>query len=141
VTFADYLQRGERDAAEEQLNKLKSTLNYVDSYFESTVFSEEVEIALRPYFEQSQMRKSVLAAGVRVPLFIKGLNEGERNSVLAFDGVLAKTTLPSYEWEEKLRQYFSKEGISYVPVLSAHWWRSPKQEARKLASRLLKEEA
>jgi hypothetical protein len=140
VTFADYLQRGERDAAEAQLHKLKTTLHYVDSYFEPTVFSEEIEIALRPYFEQSQMRKSVLAAGVRVPLFIKGLNEGERSSVLAFDGVLTKTTLPSYEWEEKLRHYFSKEGISYVPALSAHWWRSPKQEARKLASRLLKED-
>lgn len=140
VTFADYLQRGERDAAEEQLNKMKSLLDYVDSYFEPTVFSEEVELALRPYFEQSQMRKSVLAAGVRVPLFIQGMNEGERSNVLAFDGVLAKTTLPSYEWEEKLSNYFRKEGIAYVPAYSAHWWRSPKQEARKLASRLLKGE-
>jgi hypothetical protein len=112
----------------------------VDSYFEPTVFSEEVELALRPYFEQSQMRKSALAAGVRVPLFIQGMNEGERSSVLAFDGVLAKTTLPSYEWEEKLSNYFRKEGIAYVPALSAYWWRSPKQEARKLASRLLKGE-
>ncbi|MFN0034857.1 MAG: hypothetical protein ACKVUS_07320 [Saprospiraceae bacterium] len=25
-----------------------------------------------------------------------------------------------------------------LPVLSAQWWRSPKQEARKLASRLLR---
>jgi hypothetical protein len=140
VTFADYLQRGEREAAEEQLNKMKSLLDYVDSYFEPTVFSEEVELALRPYFEQSQMRKSALAAGVRVPLFIQGMNEGERSSVLAFDGVLAKTTLPSYEWEEKLSNYFRKEGIAYVPALSAYWWRSPKQEARKLASRLLKGE-
>jgi hypothetical protein len=140
VTFADYLQRGERDAAEEQLNKMKSLLHYVDSYFEPTVFSEEVELALRPYFEQTQMRKSVLAAGVRVPLFIQGMTEGERSSVLAFDGVLAKTALPSYEWEDKLRHYFRKEGIVFVPALSAHWWRSPKQEARKLASRLLKGE-
>jgi len=140
VTFADYLQRGERDAAEEQLNKMKSLLDYEDSYFEPTVFSEEVELALRPYFEQTQMRKSSLAAGVRVPLFIRGMKEDEQSSVLAFDGVLAKTPLPSYEWEEKLRNYFKKEGIAYVPVLSANWWRSPKQEARKLASRLLKGE-
>lgn len=138
VTFADYLQRGERDAAEEQLNKMKTLLDYEDTYFEPSVFSEEVELALRPYFEQSQMRKSGLAAGVRTPLFIRGMKEGEPNSVLAFDGVLAKTPLPSYEWEEKLRNYFRKEGIAYVPTLSAHWWRSPKQEARKLASRLLR---
>ncbi|MBL7828133.1 MAG: ATP-binding protein [Saprospiraceae bacterium] len=137
VTFADYLQRGERDAAEEQLNKMKVLLNYEDSYFEPTLFSEEVEHALKPYFEASQMRKSSLAAGVRVPLFIQGFNENEPSSVLAFDGVLSKTDLPSYDWEEKLGNYFRKSGINYVPVLSAHWWRSPKQEARKLASRLL----
>lgn len=140
VTFADFLQRGERDAAEEQLNKMKSLLDYTDSYFEPTLFSEEVEFALRPYFESSQMRKSSLAAGVRVPLFIQGMSDNEQSSVLAFDGVLTHTEMPSYDWEEKLGNYFRKQGIAYVPVLSAHWWRSPKQEARKLASRLLKGE-
>lgn len=140
VTFADFLQRGEREAAEEQLNKMKHLLNYVDSYFEPTVFGEEVELALRPYFEQSQMKPSAMAAGVRVPLFIQSKGQGEQSSVLAFDGVLAKTPLPSYEWEEKLNNYFRQQDIAFVPVLAAHWWRSPKQEARKLASRLLKNE-
>jgi hypothetical protein len=138
VTFADFLQRGERDAAEEQLNKMKKLLAYEDSFFEPTVFGEEVELALRPYFEQNQMKRSAMAAGVRVPLFIQGKGANEQSSVLAFDGVLAKTTLPSYEWEEKLGHYFKQQGISFVPVLSAQWWRSPKQEARKLASRLLR---
>ena len=139
VTFADFIQRGEREAAEEQLNKMKSLLQYSDSYFEPTLFSEEVELALRPYFEQNQMKRSSMAAGVRVPLFIEGKGPEEQSSVLAFDGVLAPTTLPSYEWEEKLGHYFRKQGIAYVPVLSAHWWKSPKQEARKLASRLLQQ--
>jgi hypothetical protein len=138
VTFADYLQQGDREAAEEQLNKMKQLLNYVDSYFEPTVFGEEVELALRPYFEQSQMKRSAMAAGVRVPLYIQAKGQGEQSSVLAFDGVLAKTALPSYEWEEKLGNYFKQQGIIFIPVLAAHWWRSPKQEARKLASRLLK---
>lgn len=141
VTFADFLQRGEREAAEEQLNKMKSLLDYVDSFFEPTVFGEEVELALRPYFEQSQMKRSAMAAGVRVPLFIQAKGGGEQSSVLAFDGVLAATPLPSYEWEEKLGNYFKQQGISFVPVLSVQWWRSPKQEARKLASRLLTAEA
>lgn len=137
VTFADFLQRGEREAAEEQLIKMKALLNYEDSYFEPTVFGEEVERALRPYFEQSQMKRSALAMGVRVPLFIQAKGGGEQSSVLAFDGVLAKTELPSYEWEAKLGDYFRQQGISFVPVLAAQWWRSPKQEARKLASKLL----
>jgi len=139
VTFADFIQRGEREAAEEQLNKMKALLQYSDSYFDPTLFSEEVELALRPYFEQNQMKRSSMAAGVRVPLFIEGKGLEEQSSVLAFDGVLAPTLLPSYEWEEKLGHYFRKQGIAYVPVLSAHWWKSPKQEARKLASRLLQQ--
>jgi hypothetical protein len=137
VTFADFLQQGEREAAEEQLNKMKVLLNYTDSYFEPTVFGEEVEQALRPYFEQSQMKRSAMAAGVRVPLYIQGKSEAEQSSVLAFDGVLVKTTLPSYDWEDKLRQYFQKQGIAYLPVYAAQWWLSPKLEARKLASRLI----
>jgi len=139
VTFADFIQRGEREAAEEQLNKMKALLKYTDSYFEPTLFGEEVELALRPYFEQNQMKRSAMAAGVRVPLFIEGKDLEEQSSVLAFDGVLAPTQLPSYEWEEKMGHYFRKQGIAYVPVLSAHWWKSPKQEARKLASRLLQQ--
>lgn len=140
VTFADFLQRGEREAAEEQLSKMKKLLDYEDSFFEPTIFGEEVELALRPYFEQSQMKRSAMASGVRVPLFIQGKGATEHSTVLAFDGVLAKTPLPSYEWEEKLGNYFKQQGYSFVPVLSAQWWRSPKQEARKLASRLLRVE-
>jgi hypothetical protein len=66
------------------------------------------------------------------------MTDEEPSSAIAFDGVLSKTELPSYEWEFKLNNYFRKTGISYIPVLSAHWWRSPKQEARKLTSKLLK---
>ncbi len=137
VTFADYIQRGEKDIAEEQLNKMKELLHYEDSYFEPTLLSEEIEISLRPYFEQSQMRRSALAAGVRVPLFIQGNEPGDVSSVLAFDGVLSDAALPSYEWEEKLGNYFRQQGISYIPAYSVHWWKSPKQEARKLTSKLL----
>jgi hypothetical protein len=138
VTFADFIQRGERDAAEEQLQKMKLLLHYEDSYFEPSLFSEEVELALRPYFEPNQMKRSAMAAGVRVPLMIQGKDLDEPSSVLGFDGVLSKTDLPSYEWEEKLRNYFRRQGITYVPALSVHWWKSPKQEARRLTSRLLK---
>jgi hypothetical protein len=99
---------------------------------------EEVEMALRPYFEASQVRRNAQAAGVRVPLFLQAKNEKEQSSVLLFDGVLAKSGMPSYEWEEKMKNYFRRNQIEAVPVLSAQWWKSPKQEARRLASRLLK---
>ncbi len=138
VTFADHLQRGEDGAAEEQLQKMKGLLNYTESYHPFSTFMEEVEMALRPYFEASQMRRNVQAAGVRVPLFIAAKNDKEQNSVLLFDGVLSKSVMPSYEWEEKMKNYFRRHNVEAVPTLSVQWWKSPKQEARRLASRLLK---
>ncbi|MCW5924294.1 MAG: PhoH family protein [Saprospiraceae bacterium] len=138
VTFADYLQQGDSGAAEEQLQKMKVLLNYAESYYPFSVFMEEVEMALRPYFESSQMRRNVQAAGMRVPLFLQAKNDKEQSSVLLFDGVLAPSAMPSYEWEEKIRNYFRRNKIEAVPVLSAQWWKSPRQEARRLASRLLK---
>lgn len=138
VTFADNIQRGEGPAAEEQLQKMKGLLNYTESFFSFSTFMEEVEFALRPYFEANQMRRNAQAAGVRVPLFLQAKNEQEHSSVLFFNGVLAKSGMPSYEWEEKMKNYFRRNKIEAVPVLSAQWWKSPKQEARKLAGRLLK---
>ncbi|MBK7937009.1 MAG: hypothetical protein IPJ82_07885 [Lewinellaceae bacterium] len=140
MTFADHLQQGEKDAAEEQLQKMKDLLNYVESFYPFSTFMEEVELALRPYFEASQMQRNTAAAGVRVPLFLRAKNEKEHNCVLFFDGVLAKSAMPSYEWETKMKKFFHRNKIEAVPTLSVQWWKSPKQEARKLASRLLRGE-
>jgi len=138
VTFAEATQNGDQTAADEQLSKMKELLSYPDQFYPFSTFMDEVEIALRPYFDTLQMRRNTLAADMRVPLFLSGRADGEPSSVLLFDGVLAPSTLPSYEWEEKVRIYFNKKGIGAIPTYSAHWWRSPKQEARRLAGRLLR---
>jgi hypothetical protein len=140
VTFADLIQRGEPDAAEDQLQKMKELLGFKDTFYPVSQFMEEVEIALRSYFERSQMQFSGFAAGMRVPLYVDGKTKEEPSSILLFDGVLSQTAVPSYEWEAFLKNYFNRNNIEYVPVLSANWWKSPKQEARRLTSRMLRRE-
>ena len=39
-----------------------------------------------------------------------------------------------------MKRFFHQSKIEVVPTLSVQWWKSPKQEARKLASRLLRGE-
>jgi hypothetical protein len=39
-----------------------------------------------------------------------------------------------------MKNYFRRNKIEAVPALSAQWWKSPKQEARRLAGRLLRGE-
>ncbi len=138
VSFAEHLEKGEQEAAEEQLLHMRALLNYPDHNYPVSTLMEEVAIALRPYFDSSQLRFNTMAAGMRVPLLLEAKTAEEHNSVLFFDGVLTHADQPSYEWEEKVRNFFKRNNIEPVPTLAANWWKSPKQEARKLASRLLK---
>lgn len=137
VTFGDSVQNGDKASAEEQLANMKALLNYPDSSYPYTTFMQEVEYALQPYFEPGQLRRNIDVEGVIVPLLIAG---GDHQSLLLFDGVLSESAMPSYEWENKVKRYFAKNQIDCVPTLSVQWWKSPRQEARKLAARLLRKE-
>jgi hypothetical protein len=137
VTFGEYLQRGDQAAARGQLQVLKKVLRYPEQLITPTVFMEEVELALRPYFEPGCLQRNTKIAGVTLPLAIQ---YNGRMFVPLFDGVFAPTELPSYEWEQTIKQYFDRHGIRSIPVLSAQWWKSPRMEARRLATVILSEE-
>ena len=136
VTFGDLVQRSDMQAAQTQLNKMKTLLDYSDTLFSPSVFMEEVELMLLPFFDPGTIRRNIKIAGITVPLVIK---TDEKVVIPLFDGVFAKTETPSYEWEEKLRQYFDRHHVQYIPVFSAQWWKSPRQEARRLAAKVMEE--
>ncbi len=129
VTFAENIQNGETKAAQEQLANMKVLLNYPDRQHVPSLFMEEVELLLQPFFEPGHLQRNTKVANMRVPLAIQS---EDRTIVPLFDGVLSYTENPSHEWEEKIRHYFNKNKIQYLPVLSAQWWKSPKQEARRV---------
>lgn len=137
VSFGEHVQLGEPEAAAAQLEKMKALLNYPSAYYPANVFTEEVEIALQPYFEPGRIRRNATVAGVTVPLVVERSGPDAQTHVLMVDGVLAKSALPSYEWEEKVKQYFARHNIEYIPSLSVQWWKSPRQEARKLAGKII----
>ncbi len=134
VTFGELIQQGQRQAAEEQLLRMRELLEYPEEMLTTTLFAAEVEHALRPYFSSGQLVKNADLNGVIVPTLV---DNGQVRRLLLYDGVYAPTTVPSYEWEERMRQYFAQIGIESIPTFSAQWWKSPRQEARKLAARLL----
>lgn len=135
VTYAELIQQGDPKKAQEQLQKMRNLLNYPEHVFEPTLFMQEVEHLLLPFFEPGSVQRNVkLSNNMRVPFAIK--TEGQV-LVPLFDGVLAHTDAPSHEWEEKIRHYFNKNDIKYLPILSAQWWKSPRQEARRIAAGLV----
>lgn len=138
VTFAEHIQEGNEWNAQDQLNKMKALMNYPDALFTPTLFMEEVEQMLLPFFDPGSVRRNEKVVGIMAPLVIS--YEGKK-IVLLFDGVFSNTDLPSFEWEEKIRHYFNKNGVQYMPVHAAQWWKSPRQEARRIAVKILDQES
>ncbi len=141
VRYDELVERGEAEAAAEQLETMKAQLEYPAIEYPPNIFMEEVEIALQPYFEPGRIQRNATVRGITVPLLIASSGPGQPDHILLFDGVLAKTAMPSYEWEAKLGHYFRQHGVDCVPTLSVNWWKAPKQEARKLAARIISKEA
>lgn len=134
VTFGELIQQGDHQAAEAQLAHMRELLEYPEAAHATSLFAKEVEIALQPYFMPGQLRRNAEVEGVVVPTVA---DNGQKRRLLLYDGVFAPTDMPSYEWEEQVRRYFARKGIETVPTFSAQWWKSPRQEARKLAAQLL----
>ncbi len=137
VSFGELIQNGDKSGADEQLATMKSLLDYPETQFTTTTFMEEVEYAMQPYFEPGQLQRNALVEGVMVPTVVQ---RDDSRSILLYDGVLAKSRQPSYEWEKKVQRYFAKRNVNSVPILSVQWWKSPRQEARKLAARMLRQD-
>lgn len=135
VTFGELMQQGDRAAAEEQLEHMRKLLDYPEASFATSVFMQEVEFALQPYFVSGQLNRNALVEEIIVPTLV---HSGDHRSLLLYDGVFSPSPVPSYEWEDKIKRYFAKRQVECVPALSVQWWKSPRQEARKLAARLLR---
>ncbi|MDX2135917.1 MAG: hypothetical protein SFV52_14105 [Saprospiraceae bacterium] len=136
VTYADLVQHRETEAAEKQLQQMKALLHYAENRFPESQFMEEVCFALKPYYESGRLRRNVNVAGILAPLAV----EAPHMNVLLEDGVLTPAGIPSYEWEQRVVRHFRKLGVEAVPVYAVQWWKSPKQEARRLAGKLIRKE-
>jgi len=134
VTFGELIQQGDTAAAEEQLAQMSHLLGYSEAAYATTLFQQEVEIALQPYFLPAQLKRHAEVEGVIVPLVA---DTGKTRRLLLYEGILSHSEVPSYEWEERARRYFARRGVEVVPTFSAQWWKSPRHQARKVAAQLL----
>jgi hypothetical protein len=139
AAYSAHIQSGDQQSAHTQLQKMKEQLQYINPSYPATAFTEEIEIALQSFFERGHLHRNDLIGGVHVPLVIQpDKQSGGKPLVLLVDGVLTPSSLPSYEWEMKWRQYFQRNDIGFSSVYAAQWWKNPKQEVRKLAGLVLR---
>ncbi len=137
VRFADFLQKTEPIEAEKQIESLAATLEYQPDVAPPSLFMEEVKLALQPYFDPGQIRENTDIVGVGVPLLVRSGSGNLTDDVLLFDGLIARTGAPAFMFERKLRNYLIKFNVDLHPTWSVNWWKNPKQEARRLAGKII----
>ena len=101
-------------------------------------FIEEVADALKAYVDPDRFCFTVPRQDVVLPLVIKPIQENAPEIALHPDGFFADTPFTSGVWEQAHLNRFASSGLEVIPVWSVNWLKDPAQEARKLASLIIK---
>jgi len=104
------------------------------------IFAKETKFALRPYLETRRMQESVPMGKVTLPLTVQPVYENEPPHVIHPDGFFANASYTSFYWEYQQRELAKKCGFQYTPIWSVRWWKNSEQEARRLASQIIKQD-
>lgn len=104
------------------------------------IFAREVKNALRPYLDTGRMGESIPLGKISLPLTVRPNYENGTPLLIHPDGFFANATHSSYYWEYQQRELTKKFDFSYLPIWSVKWWKNNEQEARQLASLILKKD-
>jgi hypothetical protein len=103
-----------------------------------SVFAQELRIALQPYLAADRLAGNQRMYGLPLPLTIQPATAGDAPIIVHPDGFFAQAPHTFAAWEEDQRAKFVKAGIQAIPVWSLNWLKNPTQEARLLASKIIK---
>ena len=103
-------------------------------------FLSEVARALQPYLQSPRQEENVQVAGQILPLVLYLEEAAAVGVALRGDGFFATTAITDFQWEYQQAERLRAHGVEHLPVWSAAWWRDARQEARRLASQLIKKE-
>ncbi len=106
-----------------------------------SIFTQEVANALRPYIDGKRFHQNIPLDRINLPLNIKPISNDGSPVVIHPDGFFANTPSTSFMWEFQQRIKIQNLGLKYLPVWSVKWWKNPKQEARKFASIIIKQDS
>ncbi|MBK7869172.1 MAG: UvrD-helicase domain-containing protein [Saprospiraceae bacterium] len=142
--FANYLaynqalQKADANRQQSIAQRLQNWAQPTDETFGEKVFLEEIATTLHPYLGQDRIKIGVEEAQLRLPLLIEAVNSHQPGIVLQPNGFFADTPTTDFVWEDAQKELLIQHGFAYQPVWSVNWWKNPRQEARKLASAIIK---
>jgi len=141
ANFLQYAQAVQREDAALQKKFYPLIYREVKERAPKSIFVREIANALSPYFPATRLLQNVPLDTINLPLSIKPLREEEPPAVVHPDGFFANTPFTSFLWEYRQWEKIKKLGLKYLPVWSVNWWKSPAQEARRLAGKIIKQDS
>ena len=137
LLFGQALQGGDKDAARKLMPpQLAPRQEEVPPF----VFARQAAKYLEPYLPPERFHYGLALGQLPLPLLIAPQKEDGRPIALLPDGFFAWSLADSFVWENQMRRMLEEAGILCKPVWSLSWWKHPQQEARKLASFVIKQD-
>jgi len=139
LAFAQAVKKGNSATVHTIVNQLAANVT-VPKLENKAVFLEEVANHLTAYFEPARIHKNHSIKNKVYPLVIKGKTAADLNYIIEADSFSNKSTVFSFTWQQQINQALEATGYKILTIWSRDWWRKPEEEARKLASRIIREE-
>jgi len=111
------------------------------NHHQASLFIRELANDLKSYLGANRIVLNASIENLRLPIVIKPIHKLAPPFVIQVDGFFSDSETGAFLWEEQLRDKLRFLGLEYYPVWSVNWWKNPKQEARKLASIIIKNDA
>ena len=111
---------------------------FEETPFYGQTFAEEVAVSIKPYLAGRQIKTNIKEDGHHFPILIESQEEQSAAIVCKLDGFWFHRSYTNFKLEFEYDQLLEKSGYRVLSVWSAAWWKSPDEEARKLASAILK---
>lgn len=100
-------------------------------------FNLELQGMLQGYFDEWEFENLPQTATHKLPLVLNNKNGPEFKAAVISDLFLGRTPSTSYTWEWEVRRILQERGVHLQNAWSVLCWRNPRQEARKIASRII----
>lgn len=134
--YAEAVHKKEKKAIAATLEEVSLVAAVTEQ--KESLFIKEVATAIAPYLGVHRIRLNAKIKGIEIPLLIEPKFAKEPPVAIFPDGFVTAEDSTSFVWEFEQQERMETLGLFYYPVWSVHWWRNPKQEARKLASWVIK---
>ena len=129
--------------AEDEQTQQNIALRFLGQHLETTenfssIFLRELAKAMEPYLEQGRIQLDLEENHMFFPLLINPVHPNEPPIVIRPDGFFAATPATDFYWEHQREEQLRAKGYHHLPVWSVKWWKNTRQEARRLASLVIK---